>query len=117
MENKNAVTETPAELEDVIRKVLDIDSKAKEITVKAKNERAAAERNILKSKAELREKYITRAKEKIEQLRSEEEKLADEAIKDAATDYEQKLSQLEADYAAGKDKWADEIFKLITAND
>lgn len=111
MENKTAVTETPAELEQVIKRILDIDAKAKTITGEAKEERAHAERNIARKKAALREEFLTHAREKIEELRVQEDQLADAAIAEAGEEFDRELEALEAAYKAGKEKWVEEIYQ------
>lgn len=111
MENKIAVTETPAELEQVIKRILDMDDKAKRITGKAKEQQLEKERSIVKEKAALREQYLQQAKEKIEQLRITEEQLADTAIEEAGAQFDQQLAALEAAYEAGKAQWVEEIYR------
>lgn len=110
-DNKSAITETPAELQEVIQKILDSDAAARNITVEAKSARRKTEKEIAEKKIKLREDYLEKANERIEKMRIEERKIADEVIAKAAEEHEKQLEHLEKQYREGKAGWVDEVFR------
>ena len=114
-EKKTAVTETPAELQEVIQRILDTDAEAKKITLEANNLREKTEQSLAQKKAELRENYLNKARRRIEQMKKEEAALAEEAIAVAENAHKQDLDLLEQQYAAHKEIWTDEIFRWIVS--
>lgn len=116
MDKNTAVTETPAELEQVIKRILDVDLKARSITNEASGRRADAERSILDKKAALREDYLNKARAKIEMIRETEEKAADAAIEESKAEQEELLAVLEEQYSKNKARYVNEIFDRIIAD-
>lgn len=114
-EKKDTVTQTPKELQEVVQKILDVDAKAKKITSEALNTRNETEKTLAARKLELRENYLNRAKSRIEKMREEENRMAEEEIADAAKEHERLLQNLEEQYAAQKDGWIDAIFQQVIA--
>ncbi|MGI6269424.1 MAG: hypothetical protein ACOYKJ_02625 [Candidatus Howiella sp.] len=112
-DKKIAVTETPAELQEVIQRILDTDAEAKKITMEANTLREQTERSLAKKKAEMREHYLKKAQRRIEQMKKEEAVFAEDAISAATVAHKAQLDLLERQYAANKDGWTNEIFQWV----
>lgn len=108
---KGAAGEQPAELEGVIKRILDIDAKARSVTAEAQSMRLEAERNIAGQKAAMREKYRKEAEHRIGLVREEEERLAEEALERAKKGQAEKLEALNSAFAQNADRWAEEIYR------
>lgn len=108
---KEAVGEQPAELEGVIQRILDIDAKARSVTAEAQNLRLEAEQNIAGQKAAMREKYRKEAEHRIELVRAEEEKLAEESLAHAQEEQARQLDMLNQAYEKNAAGWVEEIYR------
>lgn len=112
-EKKAAVTQTPTELQEVIQRILDTDAEAKKITLEANSFRKQIEQNLAERKAEMRERYLKKARRRIEQMKEEEAELAKEAIAAAENAHKAELDLLEQQYAAHKEEWTNEMFQWV----
>lgn len=106
-----SVSEPASELEGVIKRILDIDRKARSVTAEAQNMRLKAEQDIAGQKAAMREKYRKEAEHRIELVQAEEEKLADQALARTREGQQQKLDGLDRAFQEKGDAWAEEIFR------
>lgn len=110
---KAAAGEQPAELEGVIKRILDIDAKARSVTAQAQSQRRLAEQNIAQRKQAMREKYRGEAEHRIELVREEEERMAEEALQRAREGQAQKLEALDRAFQENADRWAEEIYRRV----
>ena len=109
--SKEAAGEQPAELEGVIKRILDIDAKARNVTAEAQSMRLQAEQNIAGQKAAMREKYRKEAEHRIELVRADEERLAEEAMERTKEGQAGKLDALNSAFEQNADRWAEEIYR------
>ena len=106
--------EQPAELEGVIKRILDIDAKARSVTAEAQGQRLQAEQGIADRKKAMREKYREEAEHRIELVREEEERMAEEALQRARDVQAEKLEALDEAFRNHADQWAQEIYRRTT---
>ncbi len=113
MEQKKetVANERSSDLESVIKRILDIDRKARMVTAEAQNLRLQAEQNIIDQKSALKEKYRKEAEHRIEAVRADEQRMADEALARSLQDQQDKLEQLNQAFAQKGDQWAEEVFQ------
>ncbi len=97
----------------IVRRILDIDEQSRAITDKAYKDRAEAEKKLVTQKKELQEKYLARARHRVDVMRldikTENEKRLNELIKNSET-----VSKQLSDTANENcEKWADEIYNRV----
>ena len=102
-------------MEDMIRRIIDMDKKAREITEAAQREKAASEREINEKAAQLREDYLSRARYCIQINRETEQKLAEQEWEKTRTRYDEELRRMDALYAERGDEWVRTIVAAVTA--
>ncbi len=113
MAEQKTITETPKELESVITAILEADAKAREITDAAEASKARTDSIIAEKTTGIQKKYQELAQREIEALRASAEKEAQTQLRAEEERQAEKLAQLEARFAAGKDRWTEEIFRQI----
>ena len=111
---KQAAARQTAELEGVIKRILDIDAKARSVTAGAQSQRLQAEQSIADRKQSMRDKYREDAQRRINIVRQEEEKMAEQALARAREGQADKLEALDRAYREKADQWAEEIYKRAT---
>ena len=114
MEKDNRTTETPAELEKVIARILELDMSARNITDEALEKKSEAEKDVVVKKDEMRSGYLERAKAYIEKMKTNEQDIVKGEIEANEKQLEGELAALEEKYKAGCDTWVSEIFKEVT---
>lgn len=115
MSNKNNLpyNEDPSK---VVRLILDIDSKSREITEQAYKDRLDAEKKLVSQKKEIREKYLNRAKHRIEVMKQDTESSNEKKIKVLSENIKIISDKLEQTAKENKQKWVEEIFNRVIAD-
>jgi len=101
------------DLEYVIKQILEIDANARNITDSAMKERIGAEKEVEKKKKELHDTFMERAKSRIEVLKSDEVKIATEALANADALVKSNLFQLNRIAEEKSEGWINEIYNSI----
>ena len=70
-------------MQDMIKKIVDMDEKAQEITEEAKRSKALSAQEIAETKERIRENYLARAIKRIELNRIQEKNQARQILADA----------------------------------
>ena len=78
-------------MQDMIKKIVDMDEKAQEITEEAKRSKALSAQEIAETKERIRENYLARARKRIELNRIQEKNQARQILADAEKKYEVQL--------------------------
>ena len=107
-------TETDCVMEDMIRRIVDMDKKAREITEAAEKEKAESEKEIIEKAARLREDYLAQARRRIRVNRETERKAAEEEWAKARAHYDEQLDRINALYAEHGDEWVRRIADAVT---
>ena len=101
-------------MEEMIKRIIDMDKKARAITDMARQEKLDSEKDIAEKTRILREEYLERARRRI-QINSETERtLAEQKWKKRETYYAGERQRMEATYAAHKDEWVQTIVRRVT---
>jgi len=100
-------------VQDIIKKIIEIDHMAQKMTDDALALKGEAESSIEQNKKELREKYIQRAKKRIDVTAETEKKFLDEALEEIKTKYDGVALVLNEDYDKNHARWAREIYKRV----
>ena len=96
-------------MQDMIKKILDMDEKAQEITEEAKRSKALSAQEIAETKERIRENYLARARKRIELNRIQEKNQARQILADAEKKYEVQLIKMQELYRQQGGNWVDAI--------
>ena len=96
-------------MQDMIKKIVDMDEKAQEITEEAKRSKALSAQEIAETKERLRENYLARARKRIELNRIQEKNQARQILADAEKKYEVQLIKMQELYRQQGGNWVDAI--------
>lgn len=94
----------------IIRQLLDMDKKARQMVEDAEEERLRAEAALVDEKARVEAEILTQAQNRIVKLKNQ---TADETFREAssiAEEGQQLMRRLEASYAEHHVQWEDELF-------
>ena len=96
-------------MQDMIKKIVDKDEKAQEITEEAKRSKALSAQEIAETKERIRENYLARARKRIELNRIQEKNQARQILADAEKKYEVQLIKMQELYRQQGGNWVDAI--------
>ena len=96
-------------MQDMIKKIVDMDEKAQEITEEAKRSKALSAQEIAETKERIRENYLARARKRIELNRIQEKNQARQILADAEKKYEVQLIKMQGLYRQQGGNWVDAI--------
>ena len=96
-------------MQDMIKKIVDMDEKAQEITEEAKRSKALSAQEIAETKERIRENYLARARKRIELNRIQEKNQARQILADAEKKYEVQLIKMQELYRQQGGNWVDDI--------
>ena len=99
-------------MQDMIKKIVDMDEKAQEITEEAKRSKALSAQEIAETKERIRENYLARARKRIELNRIQEKNQARQILADAEKKYEVQLIKMQELYRQQGGNWVDAIVGL-----
>ena len=93
----------------MIKKIVDMDEKAQEITEEANRSKALSAQDIAETKERIRENYLARARKRIELNRIQEKNQARQILADAEKKYEVQLIKMQELYRQQGGNWVDAI--------
>ena len=96
-------------MQDMIKKIVDMDEKAQEITEEDKRSKALSAQEIAETKERIRENYLARARKRIELNRIQEKNQARQILADAEKKYEVQLIKMQELYRQQGGNWVDAI--------
>ena len=96
-------------MQDMIKKIVDMDEKAQEITEEAKRSKALSAQEIAETKEQILENYLDRARKRIELNRIQEKNQARQILADAEKKYEVQLIKMQELYRQQGGNWVDAI--------
>ena len=96
-------------MHDMIKKIVDMDEKAQEITEEAKRSKALSAQEIAETKERIRENYLARARKRIELNRIQEKNQSRQILADAEKKYEVQLIKMQELYRQQGGNWVDAI--------
>ncbi len=100
-------------MENMIKRIVEMDQKARQITEAAQREKLDSEKEIAEKAAQLRADYLERARRRI-QLNSDTERAAAEKAWEAReVEYTRQTERLEGIYREHRDEWVDTIVRNV----
>lgn len=100
-------------MQDIIKKIIEIDKTAQKMTSDALALKSEAESSIEQDKNALREKYIQRAKRRIDVTAQTEEKFLEEALDEIKQRYDGISAKLNENFNLNHKRWAEEIYERV----
>lgn len=98
-------------MEDMVKKIIEMDEHAREISTSAQEEAKNSLNEIQKAKNEIHDKYFNRAKRRLQLNQEAEQERTDLAIKEIEKNYRELMKKMERTYKENKQQWIEEIFK------
>lgn len=104
-------------MQDMIKRIVDMDKRARELTEQAKLRRAGSVEAAERKKEEVRQNYIALARKRIDVIERSEMRDAQDDWKKIEARHAQIAEQLDKTYAENKDRWIDELVERVTKGD
>ena len=98
-------------MEDMIKKIVEMDKMARKLTDEAKSRRARSSQYVNKRKEAVRKEYQDMANHRIDVIRQDEQALADERAKASEQKHRENSLRLSELAARNSDAWVEEIVK------
>ena len=100
-------------MQNMIKEIVDMDRRAREITEAAQQEKSTPRRRSTESAKQIREEYLTKARERIALNEPKEREAAEEAWRAVEARQNEISAKLDAQYAEHGDHWAAELAKRV----
>ncbi len=104
-------------MEDMIKRIVDMDQKAREITDSARQEKLQAEDEIAKRAKALREEYLEMARRRIQINAETDRTIFEQKWRRRADQYARQTQHMEQLYTDQHDHWVDEIVRRVLEPD
>jgi len=101
-------------LEEVIKQIIEIEKKAKQLIESANEEKIKKEKLLDQNLKELEKDIMERANGKVVQIRKREIEEAHNEADNILNQCEQRLKKLEDYYNENHEKWCTELFNAVT---
>ena len=103
-------------MENMIRRIIDMDRKAQDITEAAQREKLESEKEIAEKAKALKEDYLSRARRRIQINNETERTLAEQKWKKREEAYAAQLQKLEQTYASRREELTKAIVDHVLAD-
>jgi F0F1-type ATP synthase membrane subunit b/b' len=100
-------------MQNLLKQIVEMDQKAREITDSAQLEKANSEKEVEKLKEELRRNYLEKARQRIAKSEPLERAAAEKEWNEKNSKNDALLKKINDLYTANFDRWVDEITKRI----
>ena len=103
-------------MEEMIKRIIDMDKKAREITEAAQREKLDSEKEIAENAKKLREEYLEKARRRIQVNAETERTLAEQEWRRQKAKYDKQREDLEASYGAHHEEWVKQIVANVLSD-
>ena len=100
-------------MQDMLKKIIEMDEQARLVKEKAQQEKAATENEIIETKKKIYNDYIERAKDRVKKNLEVDKANAKEDFEKTKAQHEMAMRSLNAMYEENGDKWVDEIVNRV----
>ena len=100
-------------MENMIKRIVEMDQKARQITEAAQREKLDSEKEISQMREEIREDYLAKARERIKLNEPQEREAAEKAWKAVETRQNEISAKLDAQYKENGKRWAEELARRV----
>lgn len=102
-------------MDDMIKLILDMDSKARKITEDAERTKIATAQNLNLRKEELKKHYLEQARQRVEKNAETEREAMQDNWKKTQSNYAAQLEELDKIYKENGDQWVKEIVQRVVS--
>lgn len=106
-------TAVPSIMENMIKRIVEMDEKARQITEEAQRARSGSAEAIAQKREELRAEYLDKARARIERNRQTEQAAADVEWQEIEKKYQALGAGLDKKFEAHHGEWAEAIFRRV----
>ena len=99
------------EMEDMIKRIVEMDRQARQITEQAQSAKLNSTAAIEKKKQKLRDEYFVQAQAQVEQNNEAEQAAAKTDWEKIQQQYSRRAQKLDEKFAANREKWVNELFE------
>jgi len=100
-------------MQDLMKQIIDMDKKARQITEAAQQEKVDSEKEIQKKREDIRQKYLEEARNRIAKNEPKERKAAEAAWAKKEQHGKQLAEHLDQLYRQNGDQWVDQIVARV----
>ena len=100
-------------MQNMVKQIVDMDRKAREITDAAQLEKVQTEKDIVKKREDIRAEYLKRARHRIAMNEPQERAAAGEAWKVSVKKYQELAQSLDEAYANQSAQWIQELVSRV----
>lgn len=100
-------------MQDMLKKIIEMDEQARLVKEEAEKEKAATELEIIATKQKIHDDYINRAKERVEKNLAADKADAEKSWEITKAQHKAALTELEIADKENHDKWVQEIFTRV----
>lgn len=101
----------------ILHEIIAAERSARDEVTAARREKADFDRNLESLRHRLEAEAIARAKEDVEAARAEELSRVQTELEQLRAAHETELSSLDSRFQAGRDEWAEKIFRIVVGLD
>lgn len=100
-------------MQDLMKQIIDMDRKARQITETAQREKVDSEKEVQKRREEIRQKYLEEAHRRIAKNEPKERAAAEALWEEKRKQNQAAADRLEQLYREKKDRWVDQIVARV----
>lgn len=100
-------------MNDMLKQIIEMDEKAKQITDAAQKQKIDTEKEISRTREDIRSRYLARARARVEKNRPLEQAAAEKTWQVKEHHYHALVEQLDQQYAQSGEKWVDTIVSNV----
>lgn len=100
-------------MQDMLKKIIEMDEQARLVKEKAESEKAATEKEIIETKQKIYNDYIERAKDRVQKNLEVDKAHAEKEWELTLKKHEEAKAQLKSMCEENHDKWVDEIVSRV----
>ncbi len=101
-------------MQDLLKQIVEMDKKAREITDAAQREKIDSEKDVVRSREDIRKKYLEEARSHIKKNEPQERAIAEAEWLETKKRNEELSRGLDRLYSENGDKWVNEITARVT---
>lgn len=100
-------------MQNMIREIVDMDRKAREITEAAQQEKLNSEKEVAEKREQIRTEYLTKARERIALNEPHEREAAEKVWRTVEARQNEISAKLDAQFAENGERWAAELARRV----
>ena len=100
-------------MQNMIREIVDMDRKAREIADAAQQEKLHSEKEVAEKREQIREEYLKKARERIALNEPQEREAAEKVWQTVQARQSEISAKLDAQFAENGERWAPELARRV----